>query len=236
MADRTQSERSTPSWLVQTWQIMVKDLVLGWRTRAKVVAMVVFAGTMLLLFSFAIGPNNTLLAKHAAGYVWLSALLSSTLLLSQSFQIEGESGALEGLLLLPVDPRAIFYGKALANWIVLSLLTGLVLVGGFFLFSVEVDANPLRFVGILLLGSAGISAPGTLYSALTARAEAQQLMLPVLLFPLVIPCMLAAVKATTFLIQGDPMDQGGSWTMLLICFNLIYWALGGVLFGKVVDE
>ena len=85
-------ERPLPSWLIQTWQILVKDLLLGWRTRAKVVAMVVFAGTMLLLFSFAIGPNNTLLAKHAAGYVWLSALLSSTLLLSQSFQVEESLG------------------------------------------------------------------------------------------------------------------------------------------------
>lgn len=227
---------AVPGWLTQTWLILRKDLLLGWKGRARVAAMVIFAGTLLMLFSFAIGPNSTLLAKHAPGYIWLAALVASTLLLAQSFQVEGESGAMEGLLLLPVDPRALFYGKALANWLVLSLLSGLVVLGGMFLFNLGVDGNPVMLVGVLMLGTAGISAPGTLYAALTARAQAQQLMLPVLLFPLVIPCMLAAVKATGFILGGDPMNQAGSWIGLLTAFNLLYWALGGVLFGKVVDE
>ena len=92
-----------------------KDLLLQWRTRAQFVAVFVFGASALLLFSFAIGPDSGALRQHAAGFLWLGLLLSSTLTLAESFQSEMTQRALEGLLLLPADPRALYYGKALAN-------------------------------------------------------------------------------------------------------------------------
>ena len=89
---------------------------------------------------------------------------------------------------------------------------------------------------MILLGTAGLSAPGTLYSAMTAQARAGQTLLPLLLFPLVVPVLIAAVKATSLLILGDPMGQVWAWSRLLIAFDLIYWSLCGLLFGRVVED
>jgi heme exporter protein B len=212
-----------------------KDLLLQWRTRAQVVAVFAFGASALLLFSFAVGPNAGVLREHAAGFLWLGLLLSSTLTLAESFHAEAEHRALEGLLLLPAPARALYYAKALANALALAALgAGLVPV-----MVVLYDAATPRIpalLGIILLGSAGLSAPGTLYAAMTSQARARQTLLPLLLFPLVVPVLLAAVKATALLIQGDPMDQLRSWTLLLVCFNVIHWSLCGLLFERVVED
>jgi len=212
-----------------------KEFLLQWRTRAQAIAVFVFGAIALLLFSFAVGPNAAALRQHAAGFLWLGLLLSSTLTLSEGFHAEMENRALEGLLLLPVSPRALYYGKALANTIQLLLL-GVALVP---VMVVLYDAGTTRIPTILLiivLGSAGISAPGTLYSAMTSQARAKQTLLPLLLFPLIVPVLLASVKATSLAILGDPMEQGRAWVALLIAFNAIYWSLCGLLFDRVVEE
>ena len=212
-----------------------KDFLLQWRTRAQVAAIFVFGATALLLFSFAIGPNAEALRQHAAGFLWLALLLSSTLTLAESFQSEMEEHALEGLLLLPADARALYYGKALSNWAQLALL-GVALVPIMVVLYDAGSMNVAALVGIILLGSAGLSAPGTLYAAMTSQARSKQTLLPLLLFPLVVPVLLSAVKATSLLILGDPMDQVRSWSLLLVCFDLIHWSLCGLLFGRVVED
>jgi heme exporter protein B len=212
-----------------------KDLLLQWRTRSQLVAVFVFGATSLLLFSFAIGPNAAALRQFAAGFLWLGLLLASTLSLADSFESEQSQRALEGLLLLPADPRALYYGKAVANVLQLTLLgVGLVPV-----MVVLYDAGTDRILGlfgIVALGAAGLSAPGTLYAAMTAQVRARNTLLPLLLFPLVVPALLAAVKATSLLILGDPMGQLGSWTLLLVVFDLVYWSLCGLVFERVVED
>jgi heme exporter protein B len=212
-----------------------KEFLLNWRTRAQAVAVFVFGATALLLFSFAIGPNAAALRQHAAGFLWLALLLSSTLTLSESFHAEMENRALEGLLLLPVSPRALYYGKAIANAVQL-ILVGIVLVP---VMVVLYDAGTDRLITLLLiliLGAAGLAAPGTLYAAMTSQIRARQLLLPLLLFPLIVPVLLAAVKASSLAILGDPMEQGRGWVALLVAFDGIYWSLCGLLFEKVIEE
>ena len=143
--------------------------------------------------------------------------------------------ALEGLLLLPASARGLYYGKALANWAHLALL-GVALVP---VMVVLYDAGTLRLIsllGVILLGTAGLSAPGTLYAAMTSQTRARQTLLPLLLFPLVVPVLLAAVKATSLLILGDPMGQLRPWATLLAAFGVIHWSIGGLLFGRVVED
>ncbi len=203
--------------------------------RAQVAAIFIFGATALLLFSFAIGPHAEALRLHAAGFLWLALMLSSTLALAETFQSEMEQRALEGLLLLPADARALYYSKALSNWAQLSLL-GIALVP---LMVVLYDAGTTRVlevIGVILAGTAGLAAPGTLYAAMTSQARAKQTLLPILLFPLVVPVLLSAVKATSLLILGDPMDQIGGWVLLLLSFDLIHWSLCGLLFGRVVED
>ncbi|MET0551749.1 MAG: heme exporter protein CcmB, partial [Vicinamibacteria bacterium] len=176
--------------MTQLWAALRKDLLLQWRTRAQAAAVYAFGASALLLFSFAVGPQATLLREQAAGFLWLGLMLSSTLTLAESFQAEAEQRALEGLLLLPASPRALYYAKALANTAALFLLgTGLLPMMVVLYDAATPRVPPL--LGIVLLGSAGLSAPGTLYAAMTSQARARQTLLPLLLFPLVVPVLLA---------------------------------------------
>jgi heme exporter protein B len=212
-----------------------KELLLQWRGKAQFFAVVAFGGITLLLFSFAAGPGGAVLRDHAAGYLWLALLLASTLTLNESFRVEHEHRAMEGMLLLPSSPRALYYAKAVATWMHLMLL-GVVLLP---LIVILYDADPmsvLRLLPVILLGTAGLAAPGTLHAAMAAGSKARQVLLPLLLFPLVVPVLLASVKASSLALYGDPMGQQTSWLVLLVAFNAIFWSLSGLLFGRVVEE
>jgi heme exporter protein B len=212
-----------------------KELLLQWRSRAQFLAVLVFGATALLLFSFAIGPDAHALRTFSAGFLWLGLLLSSTLTLAESFHAEMENQALEGLLLLPASPRAIYYGKAIANWLQLAAI-GVSLVPVMVVLYDAGTTHIASLIGVILLGTAGLSAPGTLYGAMTAQIRSRQTLLPLLLFPLIVPALLASVKATSLVILGDPMGQSRSWILLLAAFDAIYWSLCGMMFGRVVDE
>jgi len=212
-----------------------KELLLQWRTRGQLMAVFVFGAAALLLFSFAIGPNASALRTFSGGFLWLGLLLSSTLTLAESFHAEMENRALEGLLLLPAEPRTLYYAKAIANWLQLMVL-GIALIP---VMVVLYDAGTTRLPTLLLvvaLGTAGLSAPGTLYAAMTAQLKAKQTLLPLLLFPLIVPALLASVKATSLVILGDPMGQARPWIVLLLAFDLIYWSLCGLLYGRVIED
>ena len=215
--------------------ILWKDLLIEWRSRSRTLALLSFAYTILLLFSFAIGPDASVLKQHAGAYLWLGLLLSSTLLLERSMRIEFETGAMAKLILLPIRPSSVFYGKAIANsaqlWLVGAFSVPLV----FIVCDAALTESAFWLALTLVLGSAGLSAPGTLYAAMLARLSGKQLLLPLMLFPLVVPVVVAAVKATSLAMLGDPMNQIGAWLTLLACFNLVYWSLCGALFRRVVE-
>lgn len=230
------SRRRGVSLATATVGVIRKDLLLEWRSRTRLNATLFFATMTLLLFSFASGPDTTVLTRNAAGYLWLGVLLASVLSLGESFRIEGENAALDGLRLLPVDARAIFLGKAIANSVLLTGL-GVVLIP----IAVALYGSPMRegfgtTLLIMMLGCAAISAPGTIYSAISGQARARDVLLPLLLFPVLVPALVGAVRATQLALLGDPMGQLSSWMMLLLIFNIIYWLLGLVLFGRVIEE
>lgn len=212
-----------------------KEALLQWRSRAQLVAVYTFGATSLLLFSFAVGPNAALLRENAAGFLWLGLLLASTLTLAESFQAEMEQRAIEGLLLLPADATALYYGKALSNWLQLTLL-GSALVPLMVVLYDSPLPRPFSLLGVVALGAAGLSAPGTLYAAMTYGARSRQTLLPLLLFPLVVPVLIASVKATSLLTLGDPMGQVRPWTLLLLGFDAIHWSICGLLFGRIVED
>jgi len=212
-----------------------KEMLIQWRSRGQVFAVFIFGATSLLLFSFGVGPNAEILRQFSAGFLWLGLLLSSTLTLAESFHAEMENRALEGLLLLPTDPRALYYGKAVANWLQLSVL-GIALVPVMVVLYDAGTDRVLALIGIVVLGTAGLSAPGTLYAAMTAQVRAKQTLLPLLLFPLIVPALLSSVKATSLVILGDPMESLRSWVLLLAAFDAIYWALCGLLYARVIED
>ncbi len=216
--------------------LLRKDLLLEWRTKARLNALVFFSFATLLMFSFALGPDTTLLAKNAGGYLWLAILFSSVLSLGESFRVESENASLDGLRLAPADARAIFLSKALGNAVLLMALGVLLFPVMVALFGVRLAGSPGQFALVLALGCSAIAAPGTVYAAIASHARARDVLLPLLLFPLLIPALLASVKGTGLLLQGDPMNQLDSWLGLLGSFNLIYWGLGLALFPRVIED
>lgn len=215
--------------------MLLKEALLHWRGRGQFVSAAAFGVVTLLLFSFAVGPASSILRQHAAGFLWLALLLASTLTLGESFRVEMEHRALEGTILLPVSARAVFFAKAIATTVHLTLL-------GWLLIPVMVvlyGAETLRIPELMLTiagGAAGIAAPGTMYAAMAAGTRDRQTILPLLLFPLLVPLLLAAIRVSGLLILGDPMQQIRSWGTLLTAFDLIYWSICSLLFDKVIEE
>lgn len=230
------SQPRPPGFLRTTWILVRKDLLLEWRTRARANALIFFAVSTLLLFSFALGPDSTFLRRAAGGTLWLALLLASVLALGESFRVEQENAALDGLRLAPADARALFLAKALANTALLFLVGAVILPVLAALASVTVTLGFGRLTGVLALGCLAISAPGTVYAAIASHARSRDVLLPLLLFPLLIPAVVAAAKATSLVFEGDPMLQFGSWVGLLAGFNLVYWSLGFALFPRVVED
>ena len=147
-----------------------------------------------------------------------------------------EQRALEGLLLLPASPArpllrqgARRTGRSSRCWAIALVPLMVVLYDA----ATAAALGPAR---VILLGAAGLSAPGHALRGHDVQARARQTLLPLLLFPLVVPVLLASVKATSLLILGDPMGQLRSWTLLLVCFDAIHWSLCGLLFGRVVED
>jgi heme exporter protein B len=221
----------------QTLYIVRKDLLLGWRGRTRTLAVALFGMVALVLFSFAVAADGEVGVSAAAGFLIVALLLSSILSLEESFRLEAEDRALEGLLLLPVDPIAIYYGKAIANTLLLILLGPVLLPLTAIFFSLELDgANLLGLAVLWLLASAGIAAPGTLYASMTCRVTGRDVILPLLLFPLTLPILMTGVRSFDLILRGDAMSQLKGWVLLLGAFDLIYWILCGVLFSRTLEE
>jgi heme exporter protein B len=221
----------------QAVQILRKDLLLEWRRRARLVAVLVFAINVLLLFSFALGAETGTLARAAGGLLMLTLLFSSTLALGESFRAEHEHAALEGLLLLPTHPVAIYYGKAVANAVFLIVLGPLLVPAALVLYGGEAAGTQLlQLLGLWALIAAGLAGPGTMYAAMTGRLRSQDVLLPLLLFPLEVPVLLAGVRGMSLVLGGDPMSQLAGWVGLLVAFDVIYWSLCGALFPYVMEE
>jgi heme exporter protein B len=225
-----------PGVLAATWVLFRKDLLLEWRSRARANALVFFSFATLLLFSFALGPDTALLRRGAGGYLWLALLLSSVLALGESFRVERENASLEGLRLIPVNARAIFLSKALANGLLLFGLGVILIPVLLAILDVRVVLPAGTLLLFLVLGCLAIAAPGTLYGAIASHARARDVLLPLLLFPILIPALVAAAKGTALVFEGDPMGQHTSWLGLLGGFDLLYWGLGIALFPRVVEE
>ena len=220
---------------MQLLAVLSKDLRLSLRTRAQAAAVFAFAAAALLMLGFAAGPDARALRQLSAGFLWIALLFAAVLALAESFRHEHTRGALLGLRLLGARASTLFFSKALANAALLAAL-GLALVP---LMAVLCDAPPQRVLplaAIVALGALGLAAPGTFYAAMTSQADGAQVLLPLLFLPLVAPVLLAATRATSLVLLGDPMGQLGSWMGLLAAFDAIFWSLGAVLFGARLEE
>lgn len=220
------------------WQIVGaivwKDVMAEWHTKEVLSAMFAFAALVILIFNLAFELRVGNVREMVPGALWVAFTFSGMLGLNRSFTLEKDRGSLDGLLLGPMDHSAIYLAKWLSNWLFISLIEAITLPLASALFNLNLIRADLLL--ITALGTGGYAGVGTLFSALTVSARTREMLLPALLFPITVPLLLAAVKATGGLLDGDTLAGVGHWLSLLIAFDLIFVTLAYILFDYVVEE
>jgi len=216
--------------------IVWKDLTAERRTKANFNAVVFFAALTLLLFAFAFNADTETLRTASAGIIWLTILFSGVLSFNRSYEQELEGGALDTLLLYPGERRSIFLGKLLANFGFVAMVELILIPTAAFLYGVPIFRAPGPFFGVLLLGSIGFVTLGTFYAAMASRVRAREVLLPLLLFPMLVPLLIGAVQATSAILGGDLMSNAGNWIRLLAVFDLIFLVACVLAFDYVIEE
>lgn len=211
-----------------------RDLVLEFRGRTGILSAVFFLAVMLFILAMAFGPNPQDLQKAAPGVLWVALAFAGSLLAGRAFGLEVEDGTLDDLLLTPGSREWIYFGKLLFQFSLLVLvgLALLVLTAGLFYLPLQ---NLGWFILVLLLGSLGYAAISTFYAGMLARLRGREVLLPLLLFPLVIPVVLAAVRFSQGLAEGIPVVELSDWLRLLLVFDIIYVTVCAMVFPYMLE-
>ena len=214
--------------------ILLKDLRLELRGQSGAASIFVLGLLVLLVFQLVLPERST--PEHAAAGMWLSFLFAGTLGSQRTFLLERESQCLDGLLTSPVEPAAIYCAKALGTLITLTILQAIVIpLTGLFT-GVSILEHPVALAGVCLLGNIGFSAVVTLFAAISVRIPAREMMLPLLVFPLLVPLLIAAVKASAILLSARPAADASAWIQVLVAFDVLFVTAGWLLFELVVRE
>ena len=216
--------------------IVWKDLTAERRTKANFNSVAFFAALILLLFGFALGPDTEALRGMAGGVLWLTVLFSGVLSFNRSYEQELENGALETLLLYPGDRRSIFLGKLLANLAFVLLVEVVLIPLAAVLYDIPIWSVMAPLGLVMFLGTVGFVTLGTFYSAMASRLRAREVLLPLLLFPMLVPLLIAAVQATGAILNGDLMDLSGSWLRVLVVFDVVFFVGALFAFEHVIED
>jgi heme exporter protein B len=222
------------SYLKAVKAVIWKDLRSEWRTRENISAMLVFGLLVVLIFNFALELDIKARTNLSAGVLWVTFAFAGTIGLNRSMAAEKDRGCLDGLLLAPVDRSVIFIGKSISNLVNMLLLEIIILPVYSFLYQVPVF-HP-GFLLVVFLGSWGYVAVGTLLAAMVIQVRTRDILLPILLFPLALPVLLAAVKASQGFLAFMPMADVSIWLNLLLVYDLIFTAAAFMVFDFVVED
>ncbi len=227
-------EKRKSNYLRAIGAIAWKDLAAELRSRELLSGMLVFSLLVILIFNFALELDAKTRTSVTAGVLWVTFVFAGTLGLNRSMAIEKDRGCLDGLLLAPVDRSAIYFGKVISNLAFMIIVEIIILPTYSFLYNINLFQPGLLLV--ILLGSIGYTAVGTLLSAMSVQTRTRDVMLPILLFPIIVPVLIAAVKASNGYLQGLPTDQILPWINLLIVYDVIFIAISFMVFDYIVEE
>lgn len=214
--------------------VVWKDLAAEWRSRELISSMLVFALLVIFIFNFALELDPATRVTVTAGVLWVTFVFAGTLGLNRSLAVEKDRGCLDGLLLAPVDRTAIYFGKMIANLVFMLAVAAIVLP----VYSVLYNTN-LFVPGLLLvifLGSEGYVAVGTLLAAMAVQTRTRDILLPILLFPVIIPVLVAAVKGSSAFLGSLPAEEITPWLNLLLVYDVVFTAAAFMVFEFVVEE
>jgi heme exporter protein B len=222
-------------YLGKVFAIVGKDIATELRTKEMSGAMFVFSLLILFVFNFAFDLRAENLQTLAPGVLWIAIVFAGMVGLSRSFILERDQGVLDGLLLAPVDRSAIFFGKMIGNVLFISFVEIIILPFFIVLFNQSLAVVP-QLIGVIILGTIGFASVGTLFSAMAVHTRAREVLLPIMLFPVIIPVMLSAVRLTAAILDNTPFEDVRHWLALLVAFDVIFIAASFILFDFVVEE
>lgn len=218
--------------LSQVWYILAKDIRCELRSKQMWIGMGLFALLVLVIFNFAFDLRVDNKAAVAPGALWVAFVFASFLGLGRTIAAERETGSLDRLLLCPVDRKAIYLAKLLGNVLFIGVVEIVAIPVFAILFNIPFSVGAL--LPIVLLGTVGIASVGTLFSAMAAATHARELLLPILVFPLIVPIVIAAVRATGALMIVTANEP--PWLGLIVAFDAIFLSLSTLLFEYVIEE
>jgi heme exporter protein B len=214
--------------------VVWKDLAAELRSRELLSSMLVFSLLVIFIFNFALELDPKTRSQVTAGVLWATFAFAGTLGLNRSMSMEKDRGCLDGLLLAPVDRSAIYFGKTTGNLLFMLIVEVIVLP----VYSVLYNTNLFNpgLILVILLGSLGYVVVGTLLSSMSVQTRTRDVLLPILLFPVVIPVFIASVKASAGFLQHLEMSEIMPWLNLLIVYDVIFTAVAFMVFDYIVEE
>lgn len=216
---------------LQVWLILWKDIRYELRSKQTWLSMGMFALLVLIIFNFMFDGRAGNVALVAPGTLWITIVFVSLLGLGRTVATEREQSSMDRLLLCPVDRKAIYLAKFIGNVLFIGTVEVVVVPIYALLFNISV---PGLLVVIVILGTIGIAAMGTLFAVVVAATQGREMLLPVLLFPLIVPVVIAAVSATEQLLA--PGVNEPPWLSLLIVFDVVFVSVATLVFRFIVEE
>ncbi|MBI4532139.1 MAG: heme exporter protein CcmB [Candidatus Latescibacteria bacterium] len=216
--------------------LLWKDILLEFRTKERLSSMVVFSLLVIVVFNFAFGGGTEAIRRVASGVLWVAFIFAGTLGLNRSFALEKDRECLQGLLLCPVDLGTIYAGKMVGNLIFTTLVEWITLP--FFALFLNVPILPRlpALLFVMLLGTIGFSSVGTIFAAMSVNTRMREVLLPILLFPIISPVIIAAVEATKVTLGEWDGDVFGEWTRMLGVFVVVFVTASYLAFDYVIEE
>lgn len=219
------------------WLVMCKDIRVESRSREMLYTTTFFAASCVLVFSFAFVRSGRPVVGAEAGIIWVALAYAGQLALGRAFERELHQDALRGLLLAPVDRAAIFVGKLLGIMLLMVVVEAVVVFFVAVLFSTAFFDYGLLFIGLLVAGTIGFACVGALFAAMLARSQSRTVLLPVLLYPITVPVLIAGVSGTLSLIQSEPnLDLARFWLALIAFFDVVFMTLALWTFEPLMTE
>ncbi|MGV7219969.1 MAG: heme exporter protein CcmB [Nitrospinales bacterium] len=216
--------------------IIWKDFTVELKTRELFVSMFIFAVLVILIFIFSVDLSIINSNQVGPGVLWVAILFSGTIGLNRSFMLEKENQCIQGLMLAPIDRSAIYFGKMISNLVFLLIMEAFILPIFMVFFNVDLISHIFPLLFVILIGTIGFSALGTLLSSLSANLKTRDIMLPILLYPLMVPIAIASVKMTGQVLLGEELSSVMKWIGLTLCFDIIFIGVSIMTIDHILEE
>jgi heme exporter protein CcmB len=219
------------------WLVTRKDLLIEIRSREILYTTLFFAVSCVLVFAFGFVREGSAIGDAAAGILWIAIAFSGTLALGRAFERERQSETLRALMMAPIDRPALYVGKLVGVLLLLAVVEAIVVPMVALMFQAPLFAHPFVLLGLLATGTIGFAAVGTLFAAMLVRARSRDVLLPILLYPITIPVIIAGVRGTAALLQADvDVPMARVWLSMLTFFDVVFVTLALWTFEPVMTE